>query len=241
MNHKNPLRSVIDESKVESYRLDEFLALPEGEKQFVWLINDYLKSYFWHLGLIVDRKKKRVYFPRTEQGERVITYKARFKKATRTLVRPRYAADKERVRYWEHKAFYYSVKRLGNQWGLLIEPSYVFTLNGERVLLASERVGRLATKKASRDYNISVLNDIIFWAYRLANGSTEAFSLQVDSNLSLSDEMILSTEYLAASLNYVENIEDVDLNNDEVVEDSELEEELARLADLEREGRLSGQ
>ncbi|HZH99773.1 MAG TPA: hypothetical protein VEX63_01425, partial [Flavisolibacter sp.] len=180
------------------------------------------------------------YYPKTENGERVITYKARYKKATRTLVRPKYAQDKERIRYWEHKAFYCTIRRFGTQWGVFIEPTYVFTLNGERTLLASKKVGALATKKASRDYNINVLNDIIFWMYTLANGSTEAFQLSNNSISNLGDDVILSTEYLSASLNYIENIDDVEIGNMSEIEDFDLDEEIARIADLEREENQSG-
>jgi hypothetical protein len=122
----------------------------------------------------------------------------------------------------EHKAFYFAVKRFGDTWGVFIEPTYVFTLNGEKLLLASNRVGRLATKKASRDYNINVLNDTIFWMWVLSRASREFFVLQTAKNEDLGDSITLSTEYLNGSLNYVDYIDAED--EEEFVED--IDEEL---------------
>ncbi len=84
------------------------------------LLKDSLKSHFHRVGLVVDVTKKRAYFPKQTDGERVVSYQARFKKARRTVARPRYSANKEKIRYWEHKAFHYSVRRLGNEWGFLL-------------------------------------------------------------------------------------------------------------------------
>lgn len=229
----NPLRNLIDLKSLQLYALDEFLETKDGDKKMIWLLNDYVKRHLKEQGLIVDYEKNRAYFPKTENGERVITYQARFKKATRTLVKPRYAQDKERIRYWEHKAFNFSVKKLGNEWGVMIEPTYVFTLNGEKVLFSPKRVGALATKKASRDYNVNVLNDIVFWLYVLANGATGAFRLTASSDYRLDDDVILSTEYLSASINHVEYRDDfstfdlLDVNSDDI------DEEIAKIADLE--------
>lgn len=234
----NTLRNGVIINTIQSIALDEFLKMPEGERRFIRLLNDSIKTHFYNLGLIVDHNKKRAYFPRTVDGERTISYQARIKRAKRTVVKPRLAANKEKVRYWEHKAFYYAVKKLGDSWGVFIEPTYVFTLNGEKLLLASERVGRLATKKASRDYNINVLNDTVFWMWVISKEAREFFVLQTSRTEKLGDEITLSAEYANGSLNYVDYIdsEDEELIEDQL--DEELDEELAKLADLQREGKL---
>jgi predicted HTH transcriptional regulator len=228
----NTLRNIIDLKNIQHYAIDEFLDLEEGDRRFIRMINDYLKSYLYKLGLIVDQDKKRAYFPKTEDGERVVTYQARFKRATRTIVRPRYNAAKDKIRYWEHKAFTYSVKRFGDQWGLLIEPTYVFTRDGGKLLLASERIGPLATKKASRDYNINVLNDITFWMWVMSKGTQDVFRLSVSAHEDWEDDIILSSDYLSASLNYVENVDEVREEN-LIVDDSDIDEEIAKIAEEE--------
>jgi hypothetical protein len=198
----------------------------------VWLLNDYLKSFFQKKGLIVDITKKRAYFPRkVEVEERTISYQARFKKATRTVVKPKYSINKERIRYWEHKGFNFSIKKFGEDWGLLIEPTYIFTLDGYKRLFAPLKVGALATKKASRDYNKNVLNDITFWMWLFSSTNGETFNLGFDSE-GKNDEIILSSEYVKASVNYIET-SDLDAQEIDNVEDFEIDEELAQLADEE--------
>ena len=231
----NTLRNAIDISTIDSVALDEFLASPDGENRFIKLLNKSLKTHLIKSGLIVDDRRKRAYYPRTEEGDRVITYQARVKKATRTVVRARYGSNKEKVRYWEHKAFYYAIKRFGDQWGLFIEPTYVFSLNGEKDMLASKRIGSLATKKASRDYNLNVLNDLVFWMWVLSRGSHEFFTLRTSSSETLGDNIIFSTKYANASLNYVEYGEQ-EIEDEQNMDDEELDDEIADLADRQRAG-----
>lgn len=232
----NTLRNLIRVGSIQSMALDEFLAGPEGEKRFVRLLNDSLKSHFHRMGLLVDVKKKRAYFPKQSGGERVITYQARFKKAKRTVARPRYSANKEKIRYWEHKAFYYSVRRLGAEWGLFIEPTYVFTLNGEKEQLASARVGSLATKKMSRDYNGHVLNDLVFWLRTLAKEATDNFVLRSSNTDGLGDNIVLAADFSSAQQNDVESVEGEFEEVEEDQDDNEVDDELAVLAEQQRQG-----
>jgi hypothetical protein len=72
--------------------------------------------------------------------------------------------------YWEHEAFWFAFESFADSWALRILPGYVFTTDGERALLYHKRVGALATKKAARDYNQQVLNDLVFWAWIFTEG-----------------------------------------------------------------------
>ena len=233
---RNVLRNGIDTTTINSIALDECLADAEGEKHLVYLLNQSLKNHFYHHKLTVDVKKKRVYFPKTEKGDRTISYQARVKKATRTVTRARYSANKEKIRYWEHKAFYYTIKKMGSQWGVFIEPTYVFTLDGDHEMLASKRIGALATKKSSRDYNMSVLNDLVFWMWVISSQSQEFFSLKTSSSEKLGDFIVLSTSFANTSINYVEFYDQEEEVEDE--DESELDDEIGNLADMQREGKL---
>ena len=73
-----------------------------------------------------------------------------------------------------------SIERFENVWALLLEPGYVFTFDGRKHLLAPDRVNKLSTKRAARDYNSAVHNDLSFWAWVLAGGETAGtFSLEL--------------------------------------------------------------
>ena len=135
------------------------------------------EAHLYERGLFVDKKRKRAYFPKEDDGPRVITYQARLRRATRTVVKARISPRTEKVQYWEHQAFSYRFELFGDTWVLTLEPGYVFTFDGLKGLLASERVNKLSTKRASRDYNNAVLNDISFWLWVVARGEVGSFDL----------------------------------------------------------------
>lgn len=177
-NEANPLRAVVDLNDVEALSVAEFTADPDGERRLVTLLNLGLEKHFRRLGLIVDTKRKRAYYPRTDEGQRAITYQARLRKATRTVVKARVSPRTQKITYWEHEAIGYRFEKFGDTWGLLLEPSYVFTFDGTKGLLASEKVNRLSTKRAARDYNPTVFHDLSFWAWVLSSGN-DTFALDL--------------------------------------------------------------
>jgi hypothetical protein len=121
-------------------------------------VNECLYRHLERQCLIVDRHRKRAYFPRTQSGPREIAYRASFHQAKRTVTRPFVSRETERVLYWEHEAIWFGFESFGNTWALRILPGYVFTTDGEQMLLHHTRVGALAPKKATRDYNLQVHN-----------------------------------------------------------------------------------
>jgi hypothetical protein len=170
----NPLRHVIDKGTMEDISFDEFVSLEDGDRRMIWLLNLTLERHFYELGLITDKKRKRAYFPRSEDGSVAMNYQARLKRATRTVVKPRVSSRTGVVTYWEHQSVSYRFEWLGDIIGLLIEPGYVFTSDGRKKLLAPERVNRLSTKRASRDYNNAIHNDLTFWS-RAISGSEDMY------------------------------------------------------------------
>jgi hypothetical protein len=94
-------------------------------------------------------------------------------------VKARVSPATGRITYWEHEALGYKFQNFGPVWALMLEPGYVFTFDGKKGLLAPEKINKLSTKRASRDYNSAVLNDLSFWAWLLAAGDTSSFRLNV--------------------------------------------------------------
>lgn len=80
----------------------------KGDPLFVWLLNEHLRRHFKSRGLAVDQKRKHAYFPRTEAGERPVPYQARLRRATRVVTKPVVSRSTQKIRYWEHKGFYYN-------------------------------------------------------------------------------------------------------------------------------------
>ncbi|MDE0314432.1 MAG: SIR2 family protein [Candidatus Poribacteria bacterium] len=165
----NPLYTAIDTNDIRKITIEEFINTYD-EKAFVWLLNT---CFFRHLeaqDLLVDKDRKRAYFPKTGEKYREITYKARVRRATRKIV-------KKRNNYWEHKSFWFRFERYGNVWTLLLLPSYVFTTDGKASYLSGDLTNKYSTRLQSHDYNNVVHNDLVFWAWVLSGGKHGTFAL----------------------------------------------------------------
>lgn len=173
----NPFREYIDITKIKSVELKAFIENEDDDRKLVWLMNECLFRHLDNCHLIVDKRRKRAYFPRTQEGNREITYQSRLRRSTRTVAKQIISPTTQKVRYWEHKSFSFSFELFGGTWALHILPSYVFTVNGWRELLSGDRVNILSTHRASRDYNNTVHNDLVFWAWVLSGAEQGSFVL----------------------------------------------------------------
>ena len=143
----------------------------------------------------MDRHLRLAYFPRTDSGPREITYQARLRRATRTVTKPVISKTTQKVRYWEHEAVRFGFDRFGGDWALHLVPGYVFTVNGSSKLVEAARVGSLATRRAARDYNPQVYNDLIFWLWVLSQGTDQVL---LDTGASQSIE--IRTQYASGAI-----------------------------------------
>jgi hypothetical protein len=175
----NPLREHVDITEIKPIEFKAFIKNGDDERRLVWLMNECLFRHLDNCHLIVDKRRKRAYFPRAHEGNREITYQSRLRRSTRTVAKQIKSPTTQKIRYWEHKSFSFSFERFGDTWALHVLPSYVFTVNGWRELLSGDRVNRLSTQRASRDYNNTVHNDLIFWAWVLSGGEQGSFTLQM--------------------------------------------------------------
>lgn len=222
----------IYDADFEQISVDEFVALPNGERGLVQLLNKAVANHLGELGLIVDRSRGRAYFPKFNEGEYKITYKGRVRSATRTVTKARFKRNTEEVIYWEHKAISYQPMRFGDTWGIILNPGYSFTKDGEKHALGRERVGVLSTKRASRDYNQHVHHDITFWSAIFSDGEAPNFSLKSPpfGTSSVPDIIFASNPPVIATSSSIIS-EAMDGENDTVIQ--ELEDELEHLVQEE--------
>jgi hypothetical protein len=171
----NPLRRFIQAIDTRPMPLCNFATDGVGERRLVHLLNEALRGFIESNGLIFDWDRKQAYFPRTNEGERAITYKARLRQATRTVVKARISPVTNEVTYWEHQALVFQFKRFGDVWGLQLLPTYVFTSDGYYARLPGERSGPLATQRLSREYNVHVDSHLVFWTTMFSNGASAIF------------------------------------------------------------------
>lgn len=226
---ENLFEPSIDPSTIESIRTSTLTETPDGARIFVQILNESLRQFLESRNLWVDNYKKRAYFPRSEDGQPIVlSYRASVRQATRTVTKPFVSKRTERLLYWEHEAVSYGFRRVGTDWALEILPTYVFTKDGRGTLLDSNKVGPLTTRKAARDFNLQVYNDLVFWTWVMADGK-DSFDLPLADGLHVAVRGLLLSCELA-----LPPIIDVEVSPErQKKEDEELARLEAELADSE--------
>lgn len=164
-DRSNPLRDAV-EAEPEPHRLEEFFADEDRRRILVQLLNRSLNTHARSRGLRAA-PRQRFYFPGSELGARVVNYRARLRKASRTVARPVLRKGSADVRFWEHECVHYQFKQFEDEWALTLVPSWLFTKDGRGELLGGPGVARLANRRSARDFNTHVTNDLVFWTRAL--------------------------------------------------------------------------
>lgn len=224
-----------DPGDIEAISLDELVADEGGRNVFVKLLNDFVVGHIRNIGLYYDHRHKRAYYTRTDdEEERKITYRARLKKATRTVVRPRRKSEDQSILWYEHKALEFSLMEFGADWALALTSGYAFTRNGYGQFINREKTNVLSTKRAAKDFNANAHNDATFWMSMIAEGNSELFALRPSGGASVEDfAPTISMHARLPTASYQENAfaygeDDVD----EFDDFQELAEELDQLSSL---------
>ncbi|WP_425033481.1 SIR2 family protein [Pelagibacterium sp.] len=176
-----------DVDDVEELTIQELFEQGNGLNILRKLLHDSVDEHLRAIGLVVDEDRRRAHFSRGEEPNRKITYQGRVKRATRTIVKARTKRDSDDVLYYEHKSFSYSIMAFGVDWGLFINPGYVFTRDGRSRYLGRERINILSTKRAARDFNPSVMHDVSFWMACLSEEAEGVFALRTEHGNELAE------------------------------------------------------
>lgn len=171
-----------DRGEIDTIGLAELVALPGGESIVLKLLHDLLFEHFRTKGLQIEYDRRRAYFARGDETELQVSYKGRLRKATRTVVKARTKRDSGDIVYYEHKAVSFSVMRFADDWALILTPGYAFTRDGIRNPISRERTNALSTRRAARDFNPSVLQDVSFWLAILSGEAEGLFALEYRSD-----------------------------------------------------------
>jgi hypothetical protein len=153
--------------------VDELLDGGDRQRLLVQLLNRMMFGHAASLGLAVYRDKRRLWFPRLDDGPRTVTYRARVREATRTVTKP-LPRRRDGTRRWEHESVGFSFRRYSGDWALHLVPGWTFTHDGRDHFMRGPRVASLATRRAARDYNPQVSNHLYFWLWVLTRGQQRA-------------------------------------------------------------------
>ncbi len=222
----NPLAREVRGS-VKHISIGDFSADPDDERLLVQLLNESLRRHAKSRGLRVYGREQRLYFPKTEGGERRVSYHGRLRDSARTVVKVRRSRATNEITYYEHHAVRWHFRRFGDDWFLLLVPGWIFTRDGEEDLLHPKRVTSLSTRRAARDYNSNVSAHLYFWASVLVGDDVRDVVLADGSGAVLLERQPV-TAYLAGVPTPVGD--DADDSDSDDYDLDELEGELERLA-----------
>lgn len=164
---ENPLhskvRDLVERDQVEKIETD-FLAAHDSldhQHKFAGLLR-YTLAHQFRRTLGWDKEKSQFYFlPVPEKLERRFHYRSAINKTHADVVSVyRKGEDDAPVDYVRHHSFAPRFERLGDQWYLIVSPSYYFTSDGKHRLQYPD--GLLSGKKR-KDNNNSVRGQVIMW------------------------------------------------------------------------------
>lgn len=213
----------------------ELLTNREAAGSLPRLLNMALGEHLAGLGLRVKFEPGRIraYFSADDGQPREISYRSQFKSARRTVAKPIVSRTTGATVYWEHKSVSLRFERFDDAWALSLLPSYMFTEDGDWKSIASERIGALTTRRAARDYNPTVLHDLVFWS-RVISGTTEpTFEISVANAEAQHSRQTIELAAVVPTMVFQESIDasmaqavDVDANEAELADLREQIEEL---------------
>lgn len=232
-----------DPGEIEALDFNELIALPGGESIALKLLHELLFEHLKTKGLQIEYDRRRAYFARGDEPELKVSYQGRLRKATRTVVKARTKRESDDIVYYEHKAVSFSVLRFGGDWAVVLTPGYAFTRDGIRNPISRERTNALSTRRAARDFNPSVLQDVSFWLAILSGEAEGLFALEHRANNDLArfaPSVLLSNRTPTISFN-VSAFDELAQRDTEIDEDlQKLDAELEALAlepdEVEEEG-----
>jgi hypothetical protein len=106
---------------------------PQEQRLFVWMLNECLRSFAGKIGMRYSREDDALYFKKTSDlSPRVRRYRSRQQRAERVVFREyRSKTDPSKIFYYRHVGFEPRFRHFDGRWCLEINPTYLFTSDGE--------------------------------------------------------------------------------------------------------------
>lgn len=106
---------------------------PQEQRLFAWLIKECLRSFAGKIGMRYSKEDDAFYFKKTaDLSPRVKRYRSRRHSATRDVFREyRSKTDPAKIFYYRHVGFEPRLRRFEGKWCLEINPTYLFTSDGD--------------------------------------------------------------------------------------------------------------
>lgn len=159
-----PWRDFCDIGTCDCFDISEWAYTEDTDRkrEFVWLLNQALRSKVWPV--ILYNSEKKCYYVRATPNlsPRTFAYKSLVNRSKKTVFRGYQSKnDPKRIAYYRHFAFEGQFRHLEGRWYLEITPTYYFTSNGCSLYTYFEE-----TLKGIKllEHNPQVLSQVIMWA-----------------------------------------------------------------------------
>jgi hypothetical protein len=162
------LHKAIELSSVKWESRHEWLLDLDKTRSLIFLLNRCLASHLSRLAIRADRKGRFYFRPNADGGNRVWQNTGDPK---REVAAKKIGSTAESV-FWVHHAARIKFRRLGERLFLMIEPTYLFTSDGQTPL-QGQSAGRLAMMWGGKQKNVEILRNFVFWAKTIARSQSQ--------------------------------------------------------------------
>lgn len=130
-----------------------------------WLMNLLNRCLAGHLShLAIKQEKRGRYFFRPKDGKNRVWQNGNDKEREVAAMKPNLGGEGH---FWVHHAARINFRRVGQRVFLQVEPTYLFTGDGETPL-EGQSTGRLSMMWGGRQKNPDILRNLVFWAKTMA-------------------------------------------------------------------------
>lgn len=180
--------NLIKPDEVEVYTTEDWLKYhdSDADRKLTALMNQALRKFLLSKGLSLEDKGRKFFFPTLEANDKTALRKSwqsskSGKSYTRTVTSYH---EYGKYKFYKHLALIAKFQQYDEKWGLFIDPSHYYSLDGGFDKWTGEAARSHAIRFRSREYNQHMLNHILFWAHFLSDGQDE-WLMSADENVLL--------------------------------------------------------
>ena len=161
-------RVILDKDANTEHFLKSFMKDDNNRRIIAQLINIYIKDYCYQKYIGYNRRYNRYYFKLADnQDKRTEQYRSKKGRSTNRVVAQR--QDYYGVKHVRHLGFQLDYVYSDEEYYVAINPKYLFTSDGHKVLEEPRLITKLTNYQTARELNQSVINQIHFIFKFLAN------------------------------------------------------------------------
>jgi hypothetical protein len=162
------VRQVVDVSEITEESTREWLLDPTKINWWIALINQALTRHLSKLA--IKREEKGRYFFRPNKDGTTRQWRNGRDKPREVAAKKNNPTDGSI--FWVHHAARIKFNRFGQEFFLMIEPTYLFTTDGEHPF-GGQQMGRMVMMWGGKQKNADILRNFVFWAKAIAKNGRQ--------------------------------------------------------------------